>query len=92
MSGNGEFLLNNWLSLCPSVIPSEKDSKKYGVRLACQISENHDKNNASNQTGGMLCRALESDDDLIQYPLQTVFVIDPTDSFHAFYSLSAKVI
>ncbi len=93
VAGNGEFLLNNGLSLCPKIIRAEKESKIWNMWLADQISENHDKNDF-NQIGDSIGWMLKIDDNnLVKYGQQTTISVTNrlTESFHTLYT-SSKVI
>lgn len=80
MVGNGKFLLNNRLDLCPEIIHTGKEnSKRHDVWLACQISENQDKNDISNQIEDSMDWVLETDNDLAKHGQQTTISVTKTD-------------
>ncbi|MBI5145962.1 MAG: hypothetical protein HZA84_01945 [Thaumarchaeota archaeon] len=94
VAGNGKFLLNNGLGLCPEIVHAENESKIWNMWRADQISENPDKNDIFNHIGGSIgCMLKIDDNNLVKYGQQTAISVTNglIESFHALY-LSSKVI
>ena len=81
MVGNGEFLLNNGFSLCPTLIHTGKEnSEMHDTWSACQIFENQDKNDISNQIEDSMDWVLETDgNNLAKYGQQTAVSVTKID-------------